>query len=123
MANFRLLNYRGEAGAARAAIARDDDRIVDLLEALPGCAWAASTLAVLGAWDEAQPRLARLAGESDAPTRALSEVRLLAPLLYPPAIYCTGANYQAHASEMNAEGAWTRPRPSRTCSSSPARTA
>ena len=105
MANFRLLNYRGEAGAARAAIARDDDRVVDLLDALPGCAWASSTLAVLGAWDEAQPRLARLAGETQGPTRALSDVHLLAPLLYPPAIYCTGANYQAHASEMNAEGA------------------
>jgi 2-keto-4-pentenoate hydratase/2-oxohepta-3-ene-1,7-dioic acid hydratase in catechol pathway len=32
-------------------------------------------------------------------------VRLLAPLLYPPAIYCTGANYKAHAKEMNAEDA------------------
>jgi 2-keto-4-pentenoate hydratase/2-oxohepta-3-ene-1,7-dioic acid hydratase in catechol pathway len=31
-------------------------------------------------------------------------VRLLAPLLYPPAIYCAGANYADHAAEMSAEG-------------------
>ncbi len=31
-------------------------------------------------------------------------MRLLAPLIFPPAIYCTGANYMAHAEEMSAEG-------------------
>jgi hypothetical protein len=32
----------------------------------------------------------------------LAQTRLLAPLLYPGAIYCAGANYSDHAAEMNA---------------------
>ena len=38
------------------------------------------------------------------PRRRLADVRLLAPLLYPPAIYCAGANYMAHAKEMSPDG-------------------
>lgn len=105
MAQFKLLNYRADTGAAHAAILAGDDRVIDLVHALPGEAWAASTLAVLGAWDTARPRLAALAALPDAPSRPLQSVQLMAPLLYPPAIYCTGANYQAHANEMSAEGA------------------
>jgi 2-keto-4-pentenoate hydratase/2-oxohepta-3-ene-1,7-dioic acid hydratase in catechol pathway len=105
VAQFKLLNYRGADGGPRAAILAGEDRVIDLLEALPGVAWAASTLAVLGAWQAASVRLAELAAAADAPSRPLASVKLMAPLLYPPAIYCTGANYQAHAGEMSAEGA------------------
>jgi 2-keto-4-pentenoate hydratase/2-oxohepta-3-ene-1,7-dioic acid hydratase in catechol pathway len=104
MAQFKLLNYRGKEGDALPAILVGTDTIVDLREALPGKSWTSSTLAVLGAWAEALPALHALA---DAPwnQRRLKEVKLMAPLLYPPAIYCTGANYMAHAEEMSAEGA------------------
>ena len=103
MAEFKLLNYAGAKGEARPGILADGDSVVDLQEALPGKAWAASTLAVLGAWHEALPALHVLA---DAPKAVckLAAVRLLAPLLYPPAIYCAGANYAAHAEEMSADG-------------------
>jgi 2-keto-4-pentenoate hydratase/2-oxohepta-3-ene-1,7-dioic acid hydratase in catechol pathway len=104
MAAFKLLNYAGVNGAPRPAILVGDDTVVDLQEALSGKAWAASTLAVLGAWDEALPALKTLAGSKPAKALRLSQVKLLAPLLYPPAIYCTGANYMAHAEEMSAEG-------------------
>ncbi|HEX3673250.1 MAG TPA: fumarylacetoacetate hydrolase family protein [Rhizomicrobium sp.] len=104
MADFKLLNYAGVNSAPRPAILVGDDTVVDLQEALPGKAWAASTLAVLGAWDEALPALKALAGSKPAKALRLSQAKLLAPLLYPPAIYCTGANYMAHAEEMSAEG-------------------
>ena len=104
MGSFRLLNYAGAAGEARPGILVGGDTVVDLQQALPGKPWAASTLTVLGAWDEALPALHALA---DARPRGqpLRGVKLLAPLLFPPAIYCTGANYMAHAEEMSAEGA------------------
>jgi 2,4-diketo-3-deoxy-L-fuconate hydrolase len=103
MGSFRLLNYAGDQGDIRPGILVGGDTVVDLPQALPGVPWAASTLSVLGAWDEALPVLHTLADKSHRGTRALADVRLLAPLLYPPAIYCTGANYMEHAQEMSAE--------------------
>ena len=104
MAEFKLLNYADKSGKARSAILVGDENVVDLQEALAGKPWTVSTLAVLGAWDEALPALNALAGGKPAKSRRLSEVKLLAPLLYPPAIYCAGANYMAHAKEMSPEG-------------------
>jgi 2,4-diketo-3-deoxy-L-fuconate hydrolase len=104
MADFKLLNYAGKNGEARAGILAGNDTVVDLQEALPGKSWAASTLATLGAWEDSLPALHALAGAPQARSRRLSEVRLMAPIIYPPAIYCTGANYMAHAEEMSAEG-------------------
>ena len=104
MADFKLLNYAGAKGEPRPAVLVGENSVVDLQEALAGKPWATSTLAVLGAWNEALPALHALAGSKPANPRRLSEVKLMAPLLYPPAIYCTGANYMAHAEEMSAEG-------------------
>jgi 2,4-diketo-3-deoxy-L-fuconate hydrolase len=104
MADFKLLNYTGKSGEARAGILTGKDTVVDLQEALPGKPWAASTLATLGAWEESLPVLHALAGAPQANSRRLTEIRLMAPIIFPPAIYCTGANYTAHAEEMSAEG-------------------
>lgn len=104
MGSFRLLNYEGAHGEARPGILVRGDTVVDLQHALHGEPWAASTLAVLGAWDEALPALHALADAEHAGARLLADTKLLAPLLYPPAIYCTGANYMAHAEEMSAQG-------------------
>ncbi len=103
MGSFRLLNYAGDGGDIRPGILVNGDTVVDLQQALPGQAWATSTLAVLGAWDAALPALHALADAPAGATRPLAGVRLLAPLLYPPAIYCTGANYMEHAEEMSPE--------------------
>src|SRR4029079_957299 len=102
MADFKLLNYTGKSGEARAGILTGKDTVVDLQEALPGKPWAASTLATLGAWEESLPALHALAGAPQANSRRLTEIRLMAPIIFPPAIYCTGANYTAHAEEMSA---------------------
>ena len=104
MGSFRLLNYAGATGDTRPGILAGGDAVVDLREALPDKRWADSTLAVLDAWEEALPALHALADAPRAHSQRLADVRLLAPLLYPPAIYCTGANYMAHAEEMSAEG-------------------
>ena len=104
MADFALLNYAGAQGETRPGVLVGGDTVVDLQQALPGKAWNASTLAVLGAWSEALPALHALADAKPAAARRLSDVKLLAPLLYPPAIYCAGANYMAHAKEMSSEG-------------------
>ncbi len=104
MAEFKLLNYAGPNGEPRPGILTGADTVVDLQEALRGKPWAASTLAVLGAWDEALPALHALAEEKSGNTRRLADVRLMAPLIYPPAIYCAGANYNAHAKEMSSDG-------------------
>ena len=105
MGSFRLLNYRGPKGEPRPGILVGGNTVTDLQVALPGKAWTASTLATLGAWHEALPALHALADAPRGGTHKLADVRLLAPLLYPPAIYCTGANYVAHAQEMSAEAA------------------
>jgi 2-keto-4-pentenoate hydratase/2-oxohepta-3-ene-1,7-dioic acid hydratase in catechol pathway len=77
--------------------------VIDLQRALPDKAWTVSTLSILGAWDAARPALHALADAPPSQILPLASVRLLAPLLYPPAIYCTGANYMDHAEEMSAE--------------------
>jgi 2-keto-4-pentenoate hydratase/2-oxohepta-3-ene-1,7-dioic acid hydratase in catechol pathway len=100
MADFKLLNYAGAKGEPRPGILTGGETVVDLQDALPGKPWAASTLAVLGAWDEALPALHALAAHGGK-SRRLADVRLMAPLIYPPAIYCAGANYNAHAKEMS----------------------
>lgn len=104
MASFRLLNYQGST-AARAGLLVGGTHVIDLQEALPGKAWSVSTLAALNAWDEACPALHALADKPPTNGKPLASVKLLPPILYPPAIYCTGANYMAHAEEMSAEGA------------------
>jgi len=114
MADFRLLNYTlisDEASkhaatpeSVRPGILVGEHHVVDLQLALPNCTWALSTLAVLNAWEVALPALHELATQTEHTQLTLSQIKLQAPLMYPPAIYCTGANYSAHAQEMSAEG-------------------
>ena len=57
-----------------------------------------SVIDILRDWDETHPRLARAAaGTSAIP---LADVKLRAPLLYPGALFCAGANYWDHLQEM-----------------------
>jgi len=103
MADFKLLNYAGAAGEARPGILVGDGQVADLAKASKGADWASSTLAVMAAWDTACPALHKIA-DNPGETVPLDSVKLLAPLLYPPAIYCAGANYKKHAMEMSPDG-------------------
>ena len=112
MADFKLLNYVGADGRARPGIVAGD-RVVDLPDAVaahqaatgtPVGFSAASTMAVLENWESALPVLHALAETPDPAAPGVDDVTLLAPLLYPAAIFCAGANYTDHAKEMSAEG-------------------
>jgi len=98
MASYRLLSYQSPTGP-RSAIALEDK--VHDLERATGRADYGSILGVLADWSAARPALETLAGglrgDSGMP---LAEVRVLAPVLYPPAIYCAGANYSDHTANM-----------------------
>jgi 2,4-didehydro-3-deoxy-L-rhamnonate hydrolase len=95
MTEFKLLTYADEGGAARPGLLVAG-RVVDVNDS------AQSTLALIQDWETAEPLLAARAEAAEAAGEGwpLADVRLLAPLLYPPAIYCAGANYMDHAREM-----------------------
>ena len=59
-----------------------------------------STVSLVQNWGDALPQLKSLA-ESGQATYPLSQVKLVAPLLYPSNIFCAGANYSDHYKEMS----------------------
>ena len=62
---------------------------------------SASVLTLLRSWDVVHRSLHEVAGRAkQSDGLALSEVKLLAPILYPGALYCAGANYWDHLEEM-----------------------
>lgn len=99
---YRLTNYLDGARGVRAA-AIIGERVIPIASLLQGVANvdATSVLGLLKNWDAAHTALqkaAQGAGASDGV--ALKDVRLMAPILYPGALYCAGANYWDHLEEM-----------------------
>jgi 2-keto-4-pentenoate hydratase/2-oxohepta-3-ene-1,7-dioic acid hydratase in catechol pathway len=92
-AGYRLISYL-DAGVARAGVLVDD-RVVNA-ESILG-RQGASVLDILRDWDNAH---ARLAGASAADGTPAVDLKLLAPILYPGALFCAGANYWDHLQEM-----------------------
>lgn len=98
MTSYRLLSYQSAEGP-RAGIAVAD--MVHDLAALTGNPAYASVIGVLEDWEAARGALAAAAGAAAGkPGKRLAEVKLLAPVLYPPTIYCAGANYTDHVANM-----------------------
>ena len=113
MADFKLLNYADPKGKPRPGLLVGERDVIDLPRAI--AAWekargakagfsAASTLTILEGWTEALPVLHAIAGSPGVAPRTLSRSKLMAPIMYPPAIFCAGANYRKHAMEMSADG-------------------
>ena len=111
MTDFALLNFEGNDGAAVPGI-----KVGDQVLSLPAAALidkgidfpTASTKDVLWHWDRALPILQnladRIAGDPGALSDAvqpLGDVDLLAPILYPDAIFCAFANFTDHMQEMS----------------------
>ena len=98
MAGYRLATYEGKSGPRAGLIV--GETMFDAAE-LTGESAYATVLGILGDWPRASELLRGAAG---APAKAkgwpLSETHLRAPLLWPGAIYCAGANYRDHAAEM-----------------------
>ncbi|MBD21104.1 MAG: 2-keto-4-pentenoate hydratase [Rhodospirillaceae bacterium] len=102
MADFKLLNYAGPNGEPKPGILIDEDQVLDLGLATNNAHWARDNIEILKNWSSSCLKLHQLA-ESSFQTISLTNVKLLAPLLFPPAIYCAGANYKKHAMEMSAD--------------------
>jgi 2-keto-4-pentenoate hydratase/2-oxohepta-3-ene-1,7-dioic acid hydratase in catechol pathway len=108
--SYRLATYVDGNAAPRAGLVVDA-RIIDAAAALEGgrhnpVAEPASVLGLLQRWDDIHPRLRAIAhahrtGGATYPFHDLSSVTLLAPILFPGAIFCAGANYRDHVAEMS----------------------
>jgi 2-keto-4-pentenoate hydratase/2-oxohepta-3-ene-1,7-dioic acid hydratase in catechol pathway len=98
--SYRLLSY--QAGRDARAGVLVDDRVYDAA-ALTGDRGHATVLGILQQWPKASRALAggvRRLGGRRVKSVPLARARLLAPVLYPGAIFCAGANYRDHAEEM-----------------------
>ena len=102
MADFKLLKFEKNKGEVHPGLLLSNDRIIDIQNAAGDKHWCKSTLNILEDWERSCPALHQMADNMTG-TLSLSDVRLLAPILYPPAIYCAGANYKKHAMEMSAD--------------------
>jgi 2-keto-4-pentenoate hydratase/2-oxohepta-3-ene-1,7-dioic acid hydratase in catechol pathway len=100
VAEYRLLSYRDAAGAAKPGVLIGD-RIFAPAPLLKDVGDAGSVLALVRQWDNVHPRLAAAANALDPGNGVpLAEIALDAPILYPGALFCAGANYWDHLQEM-----------------------
>lgn len=96
MASYKLATYAGGDGPRAGVVI--GEQVCDA-ERLTGIAADRSVLGILQDWTAARERLDRAAASPSA-GQPLSATKLLAPILWPSAIYCAGANYADHAAEM-----------------------
>ena len=102
MASYKLVTY-GTTEDPRAGIVVKNE-VFDVA-GVTGRSRYVTMLDVLSDWESAQGVLdtgAMKAKEGEIQGIPLEQSRLLAPVLYPSAIFCAGANYVDHLEEMNA---------------------
>jgi 2-keto-4-pentenoate hydratase/2-oxohepta-3-ene-1,7-dioic acid hydratase in catechol pathway len=100
MAGYKLATYQTSDGARAGLVI--DDKVYDAAK-LTGEPDYASVLGILADWRTARGALkkaAAAAGKSRVKPLPLARTKLLAPVRWPSAIYCAGANYADHAAEM-----------------------
>jgi 2-keto-4-pentenoate hydratase/2-oxohepta-3-ene-1,7-dioic acid hydratase in catechol pathway len=112
MASYKIATYQ-TADEPRAGLVMDD-KVFDAAK-LTGKAAYGSVIGILEDWKAAAPALKAAAAKtpkSRVAGRPLKSTKLLAPVLWPCAIYCAGANYADHVAEMNkAQGRPAEPDP------------
>jgi 2-keto-4-pentenoate hydratase/2-oxohepta-3-ene-1,7-dioic acid hydratase in catechol pathway len=97
--DYRVLTYRGDLGEPVAGILADG-RVYAAPVLLSGVD-ASSVIGLLEAWDDVSAQLAaRDAPFGDPAGTPLADVSLLAPILYPRAIFSVWGNYVDHNAEM-----------------------
>src|SRR6266568_9320682 len=99
MAGYKLATYQSADGPRAGLIV--DDKVFDAAK-LTGKAAYATVLGILQDWRAAQGVLKKAAAKAakSKTSRPLARTKLRAPVLWPSAIYCAGANYADHAAEM-----------------------
>lgn len=99
MAGYKLATYQSMQGP-RAGIVVEES-VFDAAE-LSGQASYVSALGILEDWQRANDTLQSTLAKRGQEVKAmpLVQTRLRAPILWPSAIYCAGANYSDHAAEM-----------------------
>ena len=99
---YRLVSY-ADAGSAKAGVMAGG-RVVPAASLLRGGDGVdtSSVLGLLRSWDAVHPRLHDATAKALPPGEGipLAQAKLLAPILYPGALYCAGANYWDHLEEM-----------------------
>src|SRR5258707_1118960 len=101
MAGYKLATYQTSDGPRAGLVI--DDKVFDAAK-LTGKPAYATVLAILEDWRAAQAVLKKAAagaGKSRVKSQPLGRTKLLAPIRWPSAIYCAGANYADHVAEMN----------------------
>jgi 2-keto-4-pentenoate hydratase/2-oxohepta-3-ene-1,7-dioic acid hydratase in catechol pathway len=100
MPSYKLVTYQSDKGPRAGIVV--DDKLFDAA-ALTRKAGYASMLDILNDWRPAQGALrkaAAAAAKSRLKSKPVARTKLLAPVLWPSAIYCAGANYTDHMLEM-----------------------
>ena len=102
MPGYRLVSY-ADAGSPKAGVLVGD-RIVPAASLLRGGDGidTSSVLGLLRNWNAAHRSLHDATANGLPPGEGISlaQAKLLAPILYPGALYCAGANYWDHLEEM-----------------------
>jgi len=99
-AGYKLATYKSSDGPRAGLIVGDD--VFDAAK-LTGKAAYVTVMGIMADWQRAEPALkaaAAKAAKSKGKRQPLKKTKLLAPLRFPSAIYCAGANYADHAAEM-----------------------
>ncbi len=102
MANYKLVTYRAVKGPRSGVVVEEE--VFDVA-GLTGRSAYATMLDVLNDWEAAQALLDKAAAKAiqgKIKGIPLGQAKLLAPVLYPSAIFCAGANYVDHMREMAA---------------------
>jgi 2-keto-4-pentenoate hydratase/2-oxohepta-3-ene-1,7-dioic acid hydratase in catechol pathway len=105
-AGYKLATYKSSEGPRAGLIIGEE--VFDAAK-LTGKPAYATVIGILEDWKSAEGALKEAvakAAKSKAKRLPLKKAKLLAPVRFPSAIYCAGANYSDHAAEMAArEGA------------------
>jgi len=103
MTTYKLLTYQSAKGPRAGLMVGDD--VFDAAGATRQGSYA-SVLDILNDWRAARKMLRdaakKIAAKKAKSVRPISRPKLLAPVLYPSALYCAGANYGDHMAEMAA---------------------
>jgi 2-keto-4-pentenoate hydratase/2-oxohepta-3-ene-1,7-dioic acid hydratase in catechol pathway len=97
---YRLVTYRGADGSSSAGVLIGDK--VHAADSLlsPSIRDRVTVLGILRQWPEAHVQLHAAAASAPGGGIPLDRAPLLAPIQYPGALYCAGANYWDHLAEM-----------------------